>query len=87
MGFLNFAIRINKECDCWNEETPAIAPDIGILASSDPVSIDKASYDLAKRISGHDVFKKTHPDQDGTIQLKYAAEIGLGSLDYELIEL
>lgn len=86
-AFLNFAIRINKECDCWNEETPRIAPDIGIFASLDPVSIDKASYDMTLKSCGRDVFKEAHPGQDGSIHLKYAQEFGLGNLDYELVEI
>jgi len=87
VGFINFAIKINKECDCWGLENPQIAPDVGILASSDPVSIDKASFDLVNRVCGKDVFKVNHPEQDGLKHLRYATEIGLGSLDYELIEL
>lgn len=86
-AFINFAVKINKECDCWNMENPRIAPDVGILASLDPVSIDKASLDLVNKTCGKDIFKETHPDQDGMIQLKYAQKIGLGELDYELIEL
>jgi uncharacterized protein len=86
-GFINFAVKINKECDCWGADNPRIAPDLGILASSDPVSIDKASFDLVNRACGKDIFKAVHPEQDGIKQLKYAQEIGLGSLDYELIEL
>jgi uncharacterized Fe-S center protein len=86
-GFVNFAIRINKECDCWSMENPRIAPDVGILASVDPVSVDKASLDLVNRACGKDIFKVTHPEQDGIKQLRYAQELGLGSLDYELIEL
>ncbi|HNW39715.1 MAG TPA: DUF362 domain-containing protein [Candidatus Omnitrophota bacterium] len=86
-GFINFAIKINKECDCWGMENPRIAPDVGILASADPVSVDRASLDLVNRASGKDIFKDVHPDQDATIQLRYAQDIGLGSLDYELITL
>jgi len=86
-GFINFAVKINKECDCWGMQNPRIAPDVGILASDDPVSIDKASFDLVNKACGKDIFKDTHPDQDGLKQLRYAQEIGLGSLDYELIEL
>ena len=86
-GFINFAVKINKECDCWGAENPRIAPDVGILASNDPVSIDKASFDLVNKTCGKDIFKAVHPDQDGLKQLRYAQEIGLGSLDYELIEL
>jgi uncharacterized protein len=86
-GFINFAIKINKECDCWGMENPRIAPDVGILASADPVSIDKASFDLVNKACGRDIFKQSHPDQNGLKHLKYAQEIGLGNLDYELIEL
>jgi len=86
-GFINFAIRINKECDCWGMENPCIAPDVGILASVDPVSVDKASYDLVNKACGKDIFKAVHPKQDGMKQLEYAHTIGLGNLEYELIEL
>lgn len=86
-AFLNFALRINKECDCWGADNPRIAPDVGIFASLDPVSIDKASFDMVNKVCGKDIFKETHPDQDGLRQLRYAREIGLGSLDYELIEI
>jgi uncharacterized Fe-S center protein len=86
-GFFNFAIRINKECDCWGMENSRIAPDVGILASFDPVSIDKASFDLVNKACGKDIFKAAHPQQDGRKQLAHAQKIGLGNLDYELIEL
>jgi hypothetical protein len=86
-GFINFAVKVNKECDCWGMENPRIAPDVGILASNDPVSIDKASLDLVNKACGEDIFRVVHPDQDGLKQLSYAQEIGLGSLDYELVEL
>jgi uncharacterized protein len=86
-GFINFAVRINKECDCWGMDNPRIAPDVGILASSDPVSIDQASLDLVIRACGKDIFNEAHPEQDGTKQLAYAQSIGLGNLDYTLIEL
>ena len=86
-GFINFAIKINKECDCWGMENPRIAPDVGILASNDPAGIDQASFDLINQACGKDIFKDTHPEQDGIRQLQYAQEIGLGSLDYELIKL
>ncbi len=83
--FINFAVKVNKECDCWGAENPRIAPDVGILASLDPVSVDKASYDLVVKACGKDVFKEAHPDQDGLKQLERARDLGLGNLDYELI--
>lgn len=86
VGFLNFAVKISKECDCWNMENPRIGPDVGIFASLDPVSIDKASLDMVVKYSKEDIFKAAHPGKDGLRQLAYAQEIGLGSLEYELIE-
>lgn len=86
-GFLNFAIKITKECDCLAKDDPRVAPDIGILASVDPVSIDQASFDLVNQACGRDIFKELHPQRDGAKQLKYAHKLGLGNLDYELIEL
>ena len=86
-GFINFAIKINKECDCWGMENPQIAPDVGLLASLDPVSIDQASFDLVNKTCAKDIFKDAHPEQDSRGQLQYAQDIGLGSLDYELIKL
>jgi uncharacterized Fe-S center protein len=87
VGFINFALKINKECDCWGAENPRIAPDVGILASTDPVSIDKASFDLVNKACGKDIFKTYHPDQDGVKQLEYAQQLGLGNLDYQLEEI
>lgn len=86
-GFINFAVRINKECDCWSMENPRISADVGILASSDPVSVDKASYDLVNGTCGRNIFKEAHPDYDGLKQLVYAQKLGLGSLEYGLCEI
>jgi len=85
--FFNFAVDINKECDCWGQDNPRIAPDVGIFASDDPVSVDKAGYDVVNAANGRDIFREAHPDYDGVNHLRYAREIGLGSLDYELIRL
>jgi len=85
-AFINFAMKINKECDCWAQENPRIAPDIGIFASLDPVAIDKASYDMVNKVCKKDIFRSMHPDQDGNIQLSYSEKIGLGSREYDLID-
>jgi uncharacterized protein len=82
---INFAVKITKECDCLAKDDPRIAPDIGIFASSDPVSLDKACLDLTLGSSGRDIFREAHPERDGMKQLLHAQSIGLGSLDYELI--
>ena len=85
--FINFAIKITKECDCFAKDDPKISPDIGILASRDPVSIDKATLDLIICACGKDIFKEVHPDRDGFKQLEHASKIGIGNLEYDLIEI
>jgi hypothetical protein len=84
-GFLNFLIKITKDCDCMAKDQPQIVEDIGILASSDPVAIDKASVDLVAETTGKDVFRAGY-DVDWSVQLVHGEKIGLGRLDYELIE-
>jgi len=87
IGYINFLIKVTKDCDCLAKDDPRIVKDIGILASSDPVAIDKASVDLILDAAGKDVFKAGYPETDWSFQLKYASGLGLGSLDYSLEEL
>lgn len=99
---INFIMNVSPECDCWNHNDASIVPDLGILASFDPVALDKACADMvikAPSLPGTvldkchtddchaDKFHMIHPDTDWLCGLKYAEEIGLGNLDYELIEI
>jgi len=83
--FINFATKITKECDCLAKDDPRIAPDVGIFVSRDPVSADKAALDAIIAKNGKDIFKENHPNRNGSKQLYYAQELGLGNMDYELI--
>ncbi len=83
--YVNFLNHITPNCDCLSEGEDSLVADIGILASSDPVAIDQACYDLVLKAGG-DVFAQTHPGVDGTVQLAHAENIGLGSRTYDLIE-
>ncbi|MFH1386920.1 MAG: DUF362 domain-containing protein [bacterium] len=83
-AFINFITDVSPNCDCFpNNDTPII-PDVGILASSDPVAIDQASIDLVNKSAGKDILREIH-GVDWSVQLKYAEEIGLGSREYELV--
>jgi uncharacterized Fe-S center protein len=98
---INFIMDISPECDCWNHNDAAIVPNIGIAASFDPVALDKASADMVTKSGANlntvmnvrqygelqnvDKFKMIHPNTDWQEGLKYAAKIGLGHLDYELV--
>ncbi|MCF6159244.1 MAG: DUF362 domain-containing protein [wastewater metagenome] len=83
--FFNFLTHITKHCDCMDNPYEPDIPDIGIMASTDPVAIDKATVDIIKEHTGTDFFQDAWPGIDYTIQFHYAQEIGLGSTDYELI--
>ena len=99
VGYINFLLGITPDCDCVPWSDAVIVPDIGILASTDPVAIDHASLDLVnsergipktaleKNLSpGEDKFKGVWDYTDSNYQIEYAAAIGLGDADYRLIE-
>jgi len=84
--FLNYLLKITKDCDCMSKDGQIIAGDIGILGSPDPVALDQASVDLVNEKAGKDILRAFH-DVDWSVQLRHGAEIGLGTTDYKLIEL
>ena len=87
--FFNFLIHITKECDCMAKAQERVIDDIGILVSSDPVAVDQASIDLLNDRANSDLLKDlwSDSDLDYRLQLDHAQEIGLGSMDYDLIEI
>jgi uncharacterized Fe-S center protein len=82
--FLSFVMQISPYCDCYGNNDRPIAPDVGILASVDPVALDQACADLVIRSAGRDPFRETHPEIDWTIQLSYGEELELGTREYLL---
>lgn len=96
--YINFLMDITPDCDCVPWSDSPIVPDIGILASFDPVALDTASYHLVNEQcgfkdsllvhnhkKGEDKFKGLYEKIEGDIQMKYGEKIGLGTMDYELI--
>ena len=86
IGFVTFMINQTGGCDCMPKKMKPILPDIGALAGFDPVAVDKAVLDISQRIHKTDVSRLAFPNIDPTIQLRYGEKIGLGSLNYRLIE-
>lgn len=97
--YINFALNITPDCDCAAWSDVHLAPDIGILASHDPVALDQACFDLVKAAPGlnprnagmrlktdFDKFTERWPKTHGEIQLSYGEEIGLGRRQYELVK-
>lgn len=89
IAFINIMKNMSVDCDCCAvAEDPAIG-DIGILASLDPVALDQACLD---QVYACDDPGKPHlleriESRNGVHTVEAAAEIGVGSREYELIEL
>ena len=96
---INLATDISPFCDCYANNDMPIVPDVGMFASEDPVALDTACAELCNkqpeqpgsrlsesehRFSDH--FCNTHPGTDWRISLKHAQKLGMGSMEYELIE-
>ena len=85
----NFLLSVTGDCDCFDrKDMSTIVDDIGILASTNPVAVDKASIDLVESRSGKTIAQLLGKDElDPRFQIEHAERIGLGSTDYELIEI
>lgn len=91
--YINVMNNMSVDCDCNGHPAKPEIKDIGILASLDPVALDKACLDL---VFNHE---STSPDDNkeplierintrhGTHTVDHAAKIGLGTLNYELIDI
>ena len=86
-AYINVMKNMSVDCDCCAvAEDPCIA-DIGILVSLDPVAIDQACLDLvyASKDPGRDHLLKRIESRNGVLTVEAAAELGIGSREYELI--
>jgi uncharacterized Fe-S center protein len=87
MVFINVMKNISIDCDCDGNAKPPCMKDIGILASTDPVAIDKACLDL--------IYNSDDPGKKEVIErivkllgphiIECSVQLGTGSSDYELI--
>ncbi len=73
------------DCDCNGDPAEPDIHDIGILASRDPVALDKACLDLIWEADGSEGFIERVESRNGFLSLEYGEEIGLGTRDYELV--
>ncbi len=87
--YINVMCNMSVDCDCCAVAEDPCMKDIGILASLDPVAIDQACIDLVKNSSdeGKAHFLARVERQNGTHTIDSAAEIDVGTKDYELIEI
>ena len=87
--YINVMKNLSVDCDCCAKAEDPCMSDIGVLASSDPVAIDRACLDLVYNSTdrGRDHFVERVETRNGTLTPIAAAELGIGSLEYELVEI
>lgn len=86
--YINVMMNMSVDCDCCSVAEDPCLKDIGVLISLDPVALDKACVDLVENSDdpGKDHFMERVNSRNGKLTLKAACELGLGSLEYELIK-
>lgn len=80
---------ISLDCDCDAHQGDPVMSDLGIVASTDPVANDQAFIDMvwASTEPGAAELRSRIDSLEGREILPYAESLGLGTRDYELIEL
>ncbi len=78
---------LSVDCDCDSNPAEPDMHDIGILASKDPVALDKACVDLVYKVEDGESLIERMESRNGIHTLEYGAEIGLGNLNYELVDI
>ena len=97
---ISLVMDVSPNCDCHAENDMPIVPDVGMFASFDPVALDIACADavnaqpviagsvLSERPHDHDDhFKNTHPETNWMSAIDHAVKLGIGTKEYELIEI
>lgn len=90
--YINVMNNLSVDCDCDGHPGAPRMKDIGILASLDPVALDKACLDLVynhEPTTGDDnaPLIQRIDSRHGTHTVDYAEQIGLGTKSYELIDI
>ena len=97
---VSLVIDVSPNCDCHAENDIPIVPDVGMFASFDPVALDRACADAVNRQPviaesqldrmphvHHDHFTDSAPATNWKSCLEHAEKIGIGTQEYELIEI
>ena len=102
---ISLIVDVSPYCDCHGENDAPILPNVGMLASFDPLALDQACADLCLKqqplpnsvlsdnmkkadfCDHHDHFENTTVDSEYKSCLEHGEEIGLGSREYELVEM
>ncbi len=87
--YINLMNNLSVDCDCDSTPEPPELDDIGILASTDPVALDKACVDLvyAADPKKSAALRERMESKHGIHTLDHAEALGLGSQEYELVSI
>lgn len=98
---ISLIMDVSPFCDCHAENDAPVIPDVGMLASFDPVALDQACADLANRekpVRGTFLYERMQEDRGDHFHamfsdtnwqagLAHAEKLGLGTRKYELISI
>lgn len=89
IAYIIVANALSLDCDCADNQGDPVMEDIGIFASLDPVANDQAFVDAiwASKDPGAKQLQERIDSREGRAILPYAETLGLGTCDYELIEI
>ncbi len=85
IAYVTVLVNVTADCDCLALQQEPLLEDIGVLASLDPVAIDRATLDLIREKAGRTLESMSYPGRDGSLQLAFAEQMGLGTTRYELV--
>ena len=89
IAYINVMANMSVDCDCCNVAEDPCMKDIGILASLDPIAIDKACLDLVENSDdeGRDHLLERINSRHGKHIIEAAKDLDFGTEEYELIEI
>ena len=88
IAYINVMKNMSVDCDCCAVAEDPCMKDIGILASVDPVAIDRACLDLVYAATddpGRDHLIERIESRNGVHTIEAAEKLGCGTAQYELV--
>ncbi len=94
---ISLVVDVSPCCDCYGMNDVPVIGDVGMFASLDPVALDAACADACNKMprsadaafegTNADLFDALHPATDWRSQLSHGKKIGIGTDEYELIQI
>ena len=87
--YISMMCNMSVDCDCCAVAEDPCMKDIGIVASTDPIALDRACLDLVMKSNdpGKEHFLERVNSRNGVHTIDAAYELGFGNKEYELIDI